>query len=64
MGLEQYANQADDIRAASELARGIQEHLISISKGTHGEDRARKVEQVDVWFRGLADKLGYKVEAA
>lgn len=63
MDLDKYASQAEDMREASALAGGIKDNLITISKGVPGEARIRSVEQVDIWFRGLADKLGYKVES-
>lgn len=63
MKLKQYANEANDIRAASEYARGIMDNLKAISSGLQiTYNREQMVGQVDVWFRALADKLGYTVK--
>lgn len=63
MQLKQYAIEAENLRAASEYARGISDNLKSISAGIDAiNGRDRKVDEVDGWFRALAAKLGYSVK--
>lgn len=63
MNLVKHADASASIRRGADLARGIGDELTAINLGSvFGHERDKRVGNVEMYFRGLAECLGYNVE--
>ncbi|MER9697687.1 hypothetical protein [Mesorhizobium sp. M0146] len=64
MNLAKHADTSADIRRAAEYAAGISSALTELNRGPIWDrDRDKKIQDINMWFKSLAETLGYTVTA-
>ncbi|MFU0504093.1 hypothetical protein [Pseudaminobacter sp. NGMCC 1.201702] len=65
MNLAKHADASAEIRRAADLASGLADELRALNLGpVFDRERDKRIENISMYFAGIAERLGYRVEAA